>query len=234
MAFGFSHRPPWFSGLFAVLLSALLLLGGSGCAPVPVKTQDHAVTRHLALQRQQQLAAFEQWKLFGRIIASNGEEHWSGNLYWKQVQDTYLLRFSGPFGQGGFQIQGDERHVTLTDSRKQRITAATPRALLAKIDVPELPVRGMVYWSRGLPVPQAHGQRRGRGQGRGNEVENRSQVRYDELGRPLHIQQHDWDISYGDYQTVGEVSMPGRIEMQRSGQKVEWKFELSISKWTLQ
>lgn len=209
------------SGFFLIPVCVLISALVAGCSPAPVKPGSGQLERQrLADERRQQLAAHPQWKLFGRILATRAAQtadedgrSWSGNLYWKQTTEGYVLRVSGPLGQGAFQIRGDASGVELTTSRKQTLHADSAQALLARMDAPQLPVEGLVYWARGLPldgVPTAR-------------------LEYDPLGRLQGLSQAGWRLGWDDYRPVDGVAMPGQVVMRHG----PWRFELLVSRWTL-
>ena len=54
----------------------------------------------------------ERWRAIGKLAARTGDGdgdgggRWSGSLDWRQVREDFLLRLSGPFGQGALQVEG--------------------------------------------------------------------------------------------------------------------------------
>jgi outer membrane lipoprotein LolB len=85
----------------------LLILLLAGCATTA------------ALKTSRSPADFSDWQLNGRIALTHGDEGWHASLLWQEQADGYQLKVSGPLGQGGFQIAGDEHGVVLVDASGQ-------------------------------------------------------------------------------------------------------------------
>jgi outer membrane lipoprotein LolB len=183
-----------FAGLF---LTTLLL---SGCAATP----------HLRSSRS--AAEFSDWQLHGRIALTHGDQGWHASLLWQQRADGYQLKVSGPLGQGGFQLAGDEHGVVLVDAEGNSSYAYDGDALLLQATGWRLPVAGMHYWVRGLSVPDAEATRV-----------------YDESGRLSHLEQSGWTIDYQNYQQVAGADVPSKMQLVRDDIAVR----LVINQWQL-
>ena len=183
-----------FSGLF---LTALLL---GGCAATP------------HLQSSRSAAEFSDWQLNGRIALTHGDQGWHASLWWQQRVDGYQLKVSGPLGQGGFQLSGDEYGVVLVDAGGNASFARDGDALLLQATGWRLPVAGMRYWVRGLPVPDTEATRV-----------------YDESGRLSHLEQSGWSIYYQRYQLVEGALVPSKMQLARDDVDVR----LVINQWQL-
>jgi len=182
----------------AGLFLTTLLLGG--CAATP------------HLQSSRSAAEFSDWQLNGRIALTHGDQGWHASLLWQQRADRYQVKVSGPLGQGGFQLAGDERGVVLIDAEGNASFARDGDALLLQTTGWHLPVTGMRYWVRGLPVPETEATRV-----------------YDESGRLSHLEQSGWSIDYQRYQLVEGAAVPAKMQLAREDIDVR----LVINQWQL-
>lgn len=181
------------SGLFLVLLLC-------GCAATPL------------LKSSRSAAEFSDWQLNGRIALTHGDQGWHASLLWQQQADAYQLKVSGPLGQGGFQLAGDEAGVVLVDAEGNSSFAHDGDALLLQATGWHLPVVGLRYWVRGLPVPDTESTRE-----------------YDEAGQLSHLEQSGWIINYQRYQLVEGAAVPSKMRLARDDIAVR----LVISQWQL-
>jgi outer membrane lipoprotein LolB len=182
-----------FTGLFLILLL-------TACAATP------------PLISTRSAAEFTDWQLNGRIALTHGEQGWHASLLWQERADGYQLKLSGPLGQGGFQLAGDEHGVVLVDAKGHSSFARDGDALLLQATGWRLPVVGMRYWVRGLPVP-----------GTGATPE------YDEAGRLSRLEQSGWTIKYQKYQLVKGAAVPSKMQLARDDISVR----LVIKQWQL-
>lgn len=180
-------------GLFLILLL-------SACAATPL------------LKSSRSAAEFSHWQLHGRIALTHGDQGWHASLLWLQQADVYQLKISGPLGQGGFQLAGDEAGVVLVDAEGHTSYAHDGDALLLQATGWQLPVVGLRYWVRGLPVPDAEATRV-----------------YDESGHLSRLEQSGWIINYQRYQLVDGAAMPSKLQLARDDISVR----LVISQWQL-
>ena len=182
-----------FTGLFLILLL-------TACAATP------------PLRSTRSAAEFTDWQLNGRIALTHGEQGWHASLLWLERADGFQLKLSGPLGQGGFQLAGDEHGVVLVDAAGHSSFARDGDALLVQITGWRLPVTGMHYWVRGLPV---------------RDVEARPV--YDESGHLSRLEQSGWKINYQRYQLVEGVAVPSKMQLERDDVSVR----LVIKQWQL-
>jgi outer membrane lipoprotein LolB len=181
------------SGLFLILLL-------SACAATPL------------LKSSRSAAEFGDWQLHGRIALTQGDQGWHASLLWQQQADVYQMKLSGPLGQGGFQLAGDATGVVLVDAEGNSYFARDGDALLLQATGWQLPVVGLKYWVRGLPVPDAEATRE-----------------YDESGHLSRLEQSGWIINYQRYQLVEGAAVPSKLQLARDDISVR----LVISQWQL-
>jgi outer membrane lipoprotein LolB len=181
------------TGFFLILLL-------SGCAATPL------------LESSRSAAEFSDWQLQGRIALTHGDQGWHANLLWQQQSTAYQLKVSGPLGQGGFQLTGNEAGVVLVDAEGNSSFASDVDALLLQATGWELPVLGLRYWVRGLPVPDVEARRV-----------------YDESGQLSRLEQSGWSIDYQRYQLVEGAAVPSKLQLERDGIRVR----MVINQWQL-
>ena len=181
------------AGFFLILLL-------SGCAATPL------------LESSRSAAEFSDWQLQGRIALTHGDQGWHASLLWQQQAMSYQLKVSGPLGQGGFQLAGDEAGVVLVDAEGNSSFAYDGDALLLQVTGWQLPVTGLRYWVRGLPVPDVEASRV-----------------YDKSGQLSRLEQSGWRIDYQRYQLVEGAAMPSKLQLEREGIRVR----LVIKQWQL-
>ena len=181
------------SGLFLILLL-------SACAATPL------------LKSSRSAAEFSDWQLQGRIALTHGDQGWHASLMWQQQADAFLLKVSGPLGQGGFQLAGDEAGVVLVDAEGKSSFAHDGDALLLQATGWQLPVVGLRYWVLGLPVPDTEAIRV-----------------FDESGQLSRLDQSGWTINYQRYQLVEGAAVPSKMQLARDDIAVR----LVIKQWQL-
>lgn len=186
--------------------AALLLATLVGCATRPPAPQADP-----ALWERHRLAAerMTRWELEGRIALHQNTQGWQANLQWLQRDDEFTIRLSGPLGQGGAYLEGDDTGVALTLSDRSTHRASDPETLMRQRMGWSVPVQGLRYWVRGLPVPHLAEMRRLDGQGRLSE-----------------LTQNGWRILFTRY-SAGTPALPTRLELTRGDLRVK----LIVEQW---
>jgi outer membrane lipoprotein LolB len=190
------------------LLAMTLWLGACATVSPPILEADAQWAR-----RQQQLATIERWVVQGRLGIETRSDGGTATLNWEQDGASYAMRIMAPLGQGTFELRGNEDGVSLRTPDNRQVTARDPESLMQQSLGWSLPVAGMRYWVRGLPVP-------------GHPIE---QIRVDDSGHLLDLQQDGWRISMQRYRTVGGHELPDKIFMESE----PLKMRVLISEWQL-
>jgi len=175
----------------ALLWMALWL---SACTTVPTTFQQQAEAARLWAARQPLLARVQSWNIAGRLALQTDKEGWHLSYRWEQQDRLYHIVLAGPLGQTSAELQGTPQGVTLLMANGHSVSAATPDQLLAQQLGWPVPVQGLYYWVRGLPVPDApetHG--------------------LDRDGRLIWLKQSGWEIVYRGYGSFGGLSLPTKI-----------------------
>lgn len=196
-------------------LRLLGLLGGmallAACSTVPAVRKSESVLQGLWAARQPALARLQAWNISGRLGIQTEREGWHISFRWQQDDRLYHIVLSDPLGQASAELQGNSQGVTLLLADGRSVAAPDPERLLAQQLGWGVPIKGLYYWVRGLPVPdtaETHG--------------------LDGEGRLQWLQQSGWRISYRRYGNyLGQV-LPTKIFLDNDRLKVR----LVIDQWT--
>lgn len=138
--------------------------------------------------------ALQNWVIKGKLGVRGHRDSGSANLIWQQLAQNYRIYLSGPLGAGATVISGSPNGVSLQRGGDSPIFAANPELLTTELMGWPLPVAKMSYWLRGLAAPGASS----------NRQQNAS-------GQLQSLQQAGWQLSFDEYQTVGDYQLPTRI-----------------------
>jgi outer membrane lipoprotein LolB len=163
--------------------------------------------------RQTALSALHNWSLNGRLVVTNEQQGWHASLYWVQQGPVYAIDLIGPLGQGRVHIRGNGREVSLQTADGQVVHAADPEQLLEQAVGVRIPLKGLLYWVRGLPDPD----------------QRSTALVPDDQGRLGRLEQGGWAIDYLDYTPVADLELPRRIRASQGDIKVQ----VVISEWSL-
>jgi outer membrane lipoprotein LolB len=192
-----------------VLMSALLAFM-SACTSVRPTQPPEWASRNLALLE------LEDWNLRGRMAFKTGNEGGQVKLRWQQVGETSLLRLSGPFGAGAYDLVWAPGRVSVADAKGERSTEyqgadAAEQFLEAQLGW-SFPAGSTRYWVMGLLDPAAPGQEQ-----------------FDEQGSLSGITQHGWNISYQRFVDYDGFALPTRVSMENGNASLR----IVISKWSV-
>lgn len=193
--------------LVAIAALACLL---AACAGVPPRLGPaNEAAWH---QRLDALRGLDDWQLDGRIaIAANGRGG-SGAISWIERAPRLEMRFSGPFGIGGFRLSGEPHDLLIETGKGKTYRVSDPRLFLARRLGWPVPIDSLRYWVLGMPAP-----------GTATDA-----IRVDQQGLLRSLSQGGWQIEYRTY-TDGARPMPLRIDAARGDVKIK----LAIQQWRL-
>jgi len=177
-----------------LLLALLLLLVVSGCSTVPAYAPQHLDWP----QREAALQQITAWQLEGRIAIRTADDSWSGSLWWQQLDDTYEIKFSGPFGQGAINLVGDQQQVVLNSSEGEIVGHDGAEQLMYEQLGWRVPISSLRYWVLGRPDP----------------TKNSSLLEFDDFDRIKSLQQGGWSVNYRRYQLFQQLDVPGKIAIK--------------------
>ncbi len=141
------------------------------------------------------LAPVNSWQLSGRLGVQRGGEGWSAGVEWNQLDGSYRIHLSGPMGQGGILLEGDDELVSFSDGEGYYNSSRDPEALLERELGWRMPISALRYWVRGLPDPRT-------------AVERRV---LDGQGRLLELEQSGWKVLIPRYREVGALYLPTKL-----------------------
>ncbi len=202
-----------FFRLTFVRLAWLLVIGFflPACSLTPTVEVDAALLKRWQAH-QAQLQQLSHWQLRASLVANSQDDGWSARVHWQQRGEAYQLRLQGPLGQGAIRLQGDAQGVSLYTG-EQTYHADTPEALLKQAAHIHLPLRHLLFWVRGLPVPELHTQAR----------------EFTPAGQLARLQQDDWRIELGRYTRVDDYWLPQKIRLENP----HYLAKLGITQWQL-
>lgn len=183
------------------LLFLIMLL--TGCASVPI-------TNSLSWQQQQQnIQQLTIWHAHGKIGCINGNQGGTANIDWQQQGNNYSLILSGPMQVKTIYIKGKPGKVQLTTANNLPQLATNPETLIQQQLGWNIPVTGLIYWARGLPVPNT-------------AIE---EIKLNKQHRLSKLQQQGWVISYDNYKDFKTFALPTKISLQYQQIKIKLIFK---------
>ena len=178
----------------------------AGCSYQPtVQPQSLSWSEH-----QQQLMAYDQWQLQGKLGFKTVDRGGSATVYWSQNQQQYQVQLKGPLGAGNVVIEGDQSSAQMLSGDK--LYRAAPPALAARFTGLPIPVDALAWWVRGLPNPT-------------NSASTGLVTNPD--GTAARFVQQGWQLTFSRYQMTNAGLLPKKI----SGQLGDQSFKLVISRW---
>lgn len=149
----------------------------------------------------------DRWSAKGRLAVMHGKKGGNASFIWQQLQDRYQLRMHGPFGAGSVLITGTPHEVFAQEANGKKHQAGSPEQLMQRLVGWHLPLSGLRYWIRGMPIP-------------GVAV---SAKRSNREGFLTHLVQSGWTIHYSEYKDA----LPKKIELHHP----KLKIKLIITAW---
>lgn len=197
-----------------IIFLFILLAGCSSSpkapAPMPVSKPTEATTTSWQ-NHQNQLARLQHWQAEGRLAVSQGSKGSNASFVWQQKGDAYLIKLFGPFGSGSVYITGSAQKVQLKEANGKITTAQSPELLLKQVAGWQVPLSGLRYWLRGLPVPD----------------ENLNAQQFNAQGQMRSLQQQGWKIDYENYLAENAVPLPSKLRLQRN----DLKIKMIVTSW---
>lgn len=180
--------------LASLLVFAVFNLTGCAAMSQPSRTQVLSWKEHY-----RQIFSISSWELQGKLAIHTKLRALSASLNWQQRRQNYALHFFGPLGINYFRLTGDSEKVILYPSNQPPRTASTPEKLLQQELGWQLPVSSLIYWIRGLPVP-----------------DKAAKTSWDAAHRLAKLYQENWQIEYLEYCHIKGKDLPFRIRLQHS------------------
>ena len=203
----------WARKAIAVVSLGCGVLSLTACTTLPAHKPAAPELERLWQTHQQDLGRIHSWNISGRLGIQTEREGWHVSFRWQQGDaELYHITLSGPLGQESAELQGTPQGVTLLLADGHSATAADPDALILRHLGWRLPVKGLYYWVRGLPVP--------------NSAESHG---LDGQGRMQWLEQSGWHISYRRYDDIAGKAFPTKIFLDSPQVKVR----LVIDEWSV-
>ena len=187
-------RGPW-TFFFPILFFFFFCI--HGCAKVPSPPVDDALIAAWQ-SRLSRLGSIDGWMIVGRLSVHAEGEGWQATLRWQRDRDRHEIDLTGPLGRGHIKLIQDRNGATLLDAKEQSYTAASADRLLADVTGWRLPLEGLYYWIRAVPVPDVS-----------------LQYELDGEGRLRTLQQQGWHIQYLAYRKVDGYDLPLKLFLHR-------------------
>jgi outer membrane lipoprotein LolB len=151
--------------------------------------------------------AAAQFELAGRIAVRFRDESSSGNFAWRHGAQEDEVLITTPLGQGIARIVREGESVTLTDAEGREHRATDAETLTEQVLGFRLPLAGLAEWIRARVGPGP------------------SQIRKDEAGRIVELEQAGWKIEYLGWQEDGRL--PARMRLRYPGLELR----IAIAQW---
>ncbi len=193
---------------------AILVLLLAGCAGNRVVTRPQESVDAAQGQRQQAVAAIEDFSFAGRVAVSNGRDGGSAQIEWKQKGSLADITLRAPVTGQTWRMAGDDASGwELQGTRAGGARGADSEALLLRETGWRLPFSALRHWLFGL----AHAA--------GDRVELRAS------GLPARLASTDgWTVEYVEYDLSRVPPLATRLRADQAPHKVR----LAISRWNVQ
>lgn len=195
-------------------LPLLLLVAGlvAGCA-----TGERAGMPSLGIaERRAALEALDTWEARGRIALKSPATSGQGNFVWRQTGDRAVLRVSGPFGAGAWEVREEPGRLIVLSARGEVAADYTgPDAAEKFLEEHlgwSLPIGMARHWILGLAGPDSRA------------VETR------EAGGLLAgLSQDGWQVRYDEYRSHGGIDLPRKLVLESTPRRIRlvidaWEF----------
>lgn len=187
------------------IMAFLLLSGCSTLTPQPTPLTERPWNEHY-----QQLQSLNTWQLKGKMGIRAPDENHSASLYWEQSPQHYQIELTGPLGQGGARIEGNDQGISIDIAGEEPLWAPSAEQLMEDTLGWQFPVQDLRYWVLGIPAPS-------------NPFKlSLSQQLADE------IIQNGWEIKYLRYNHQTDYPLPEKLTISRDNLRLtiiakEWQ-----------
>ncbi|RLA43911.1 MAG: outer membrane lipoprotein LolB [Gammaproteobacteria bacterium] len=180
----------------SLYLALPILLILAGCAG-----QDTRDTSYPSWpEHRSALQQLEHWTARGKLALRSSERAETATLLWQQQGLSTELHLSGPMGVSATTITSDGQQMEIRQGDEfKTFDISTPDAIALNTGW-DLPLHALLYWLKGIPVPE-------------------SPVQLLELDpdRDLlrKLRQNGWEIHYEQYEQFKNLTLPTRLRIQR-------------------
>lgn len=194
--------------LASLMIAAVLLLAGcSGLTP----QQQAPTTERSWNEHYQALLTLHNWQLKGKIGIRTVRENHTAKLFWKQQQQHYLIELTGPLGQGGARIDGNDAGIRIDIAGEEPLWGASPEQLMQSTLGWQFPIRELLYWMRGIPAPDSP-----------YDLSLAQQL-------PQKLIQNGWEINYLRYNYQNKLTLPEKLTISRH----DLRLTIIVKEWLI-
>jgi outer membrane lipoprotein LolB len=192
----------------ALLLGLVLALPGCALQPAVPGTS-------IAWQeRRAALLALNDWELGGRIGVKSSQGGGQGRLEWRQAGDAAVLRVSGPFGAGSWELRWDGSEAVLTKGGGEVALQYTGADALDRMLSDQVgwqfPAEQTRYWVLGIAAPGS-----------------RSRPEYGLDGWLEALDQDGWRVAFAGFEERSGYWMPRKITVEGK----DARLRLVVDRW---
>lgn len=137
------------------------------------------------------------WQMQGLLGVRLPKQAFSANYHWQQAGAVYTINLYGPLGIGATELNGNSSRVTLELHDGRLLTADNAQDLMQANLGWSLPVNGLIYWVRGIPLPNIP-----------------AEISLNQYGLAATLQQQGWNIQYLEYQIQDGWPYPRKMRLQ--------------------
>ena len=178
-----------------------------GCVSVQIP---NALTKITTWQQHQQIIKhLTTWHIVGKIGFANKHQGGNATLDWHQAKTNFAITLHGPFKIETVHITGKPGTVLLATSAGTNLTATTPEAIIQQQLGWTVPITGLIYWARGIPIDNA-------------PIDF---IQVPEDNRLTKLKQQGWEIEYNEYQNFNQYVLPTKITLHYDTIKIKLIFK---------
>ena len=160
----------------------------SGCAvkrpPIVEFKPSVEASNSLWQTRKSRLALITRWQLKGKLAVRTGKKGGQAKLRWQYTPEEQHIGISGPLGGGRVEVTVSPGLATLKDTKGELFTGRDANSVLQKKLGWPLPFDSLKSWVRGLPASASY------------------QLKLDDQGRVVSLNDGDWQVTYPKYQKI--------------------------------
>jgi len=187
---------------------AVLILFPTSCTTIPHREN---IEPQQAEQPPENLVGTQaRWVINARISVSDGNDHGSGQMQWRQEGDKYEFNFRAPVTGKTWRLHGDANNAVLEGVKSMPMVGSNAEQLLQENLGWRVPMKELVFWVRGLQAPGS-----------------RADLTYNDQHLPKVLQQAGWKVEYKQYFTDKNPPLPRKV----FASKKNYQVRLVIEQW---
>lgn len=183
-----------------LMLAAACALWGCATSPAPLPSEPRPPRAGIA-----------SFALEARAVIRQGERADSLRMAWEHSPQQDVVGFISPLGQKLAELQRDAYGARWLGADGERVEAARPDELFARLTEVPVPLDAMSEWMLGRVSTQA------------------TALRHDELGRLQSALDRGWQVQVLAYESAAADALPSRLELSHGSLRIR----LAIENWSL-